>query len=247
MQAHENRLIQALSPENRSTLLDAADPRSLKQGTVLVEPDEPNRYVYFLTSGLASQIVTVRDGGSADVGLIGVEGMAGGTALLGSVLPLSRCLMQTDGTVLRVAFDTMQRLFAVSPELRGCVLELMQYQMITLNQIVACNTLHRASERLARWLLMASDRMGSETITLTQESIAAMLGTRRTTVALVAGSLQRSGMIRYSRGVVRILDRQQLQDAACDCYAVITRLSDNLYRRSPSPFTRTYGNAQDGL
>ncbi len=229
MQSLENRLIEALSPKGRRGVLEMARHIILPQNTVLYEPDEPNPYTYFLTSGLASQLVTVKDGGTAEVGLTGAEGMVGAFALLGSVLPITRCRMQTDGAALRIATDDMRRLFAESAEIRGCVLEVVQYQMITLNQLAACNTLHRASERLARWLLIASDLTGSDTVTLTQESLAAMLGTRRTTVALMAGSLQRSGMIQYRRGIVKIADRDALTHAACDCYQVLTRIVSQLY------------------
>ena len=125
----------------------------------------------------------------------------------------------------------MRKLFAESTELRNCILESVQQQSLTLNQIAACNKLHHASERLARWLLTASDYTESDTVHLTQESLAAMLGTRRTTVALVAGSLQRSGLIRYRRGVVEILDREALTEAACNCYGIAARLVNQLYRR----------------
>jgi CRP-like cAMP-binding protein len=103
-------------------------------------------------------------------------------------------------------------------------------QMLMLEQIAGCNKLHQATERLARWLLTAADRLNSDAVNLTQEAISQMLGTRRTTVALVAGTLQRSGIIGYRRGLVKILDRQALIDAACDCYGITSKLVSNLYR-----------------
>ena len=226
----QNRLMEALTPESRRMLLALAKRVDLSQGATLYEPDESAEYAYFLTSGVASMTVTVPNGGSAEIGMVGSEGVTGVFDLLGSFQPVANCFMQTNGSALRVPMADLRRLFHEIPEIRNCILEAIQQQMLTVSRIAACNKLHRASERLARWLLMASDRTGSDVVSLTQESLAAMLGTRRTTVALVAGTLQRSGMIRYRRGTVSIMDRESLVSAACDCYAVVTRLADQLYR-----------------
>ncbi len=241
MEESRNRLIEALSPESCRKLLAVARRVELPQGAVLFEPDEPNGYVHFLISGLASHVVTVPDGGSAEITMQGRESAVGALDLLGPNTPVARCYMQVDGAGLRVPLSDMRTLFAESPEIRGLILESIQQQTLTVNQISACNKLHRASERLARWLLTAADRTGSDRVHLTQESLAAMLGTRRTTVALVAGTLQRSGMIRYRRGVVKIMDREALSEAACDCYGIVSRLVDRLYQRKPSPSLQVAG------
>lgn len=137
--------------------------------------------------------------------------------------------MQVAGGGLRVAVADLRRLFLDSEEFRSRILEALQLQMLMVDQIAGCNKLHQASERLARWLLTAADRVNSETVCLTQEAISQMLGTRRTTVALVAGTLQRSGMIGYRRGLVKIVDRPALTEAACDCYGITRKLVDGLY------------------
>jgi CRP-like cAMP-binding protein len=125
----------------------------------------------------------------------------------------------------------VRELFFKSHEIRSHVLSCVQQQAMTTSQIAACNNAHEAEPRLARWLLMVQDRTNEDTFQLTQEFLAEMLGTRRTTVALAAGALQRSGFIEYSRGKVTIRSRRDLEQAACDCYAVTKRLLDNLYKK----------------
>lgn len=232
--SNTNTLIEALTPAAQDQLLSAARLMELPQPMLLAEAGRPTTHVYFLTEGVASFVVSVRDGGSAEIGMAGREGIVGVTGLIGSDVPVANCLMQTDGAGYRLTIADMQRLFQSSAEIRTLVLQSMQQQMTALSQIAACNRLHQAAERLARWLLTAADRLGSETVCLTQESVSQMLGTRRTTVALVAGELQRRGMIRYQRGRVHIVDRPGLTHAACDCYGITRKLVDDLYR---NPFT----------
>jgi CRP-like cAMP-binding protein len=123
----------------------------------------------------------------------------------------------------------MRTIFDDSAEARERILQFLQGQMQISSQLSACNKLHEAEARLARWLLMASDRAQTEKLNLTQEFLAEMLGSQRTTVALVAGTLQRAGFIDYSRGRVRILDRDGLVSAACDCYGVTEKILHNLF------------------
>ena len=156
--------------------------------------------------------------------------MVGGISLLGSALAPSQSFVQVAATGYRVPFAAMKRLFLSSEELRSRILECVQQNAMTTSQIAACNNAHEAEPRLARWLLMVQDRTQEDTFQLTQEFLSEMLGKRRTTVALAAGALQRSGFIEYSRGKVTILSRQALETAACDCYAVTKRLFLALYR-----------------
>lgn len=137
--------------------------------------------------------------------------------------------MQVDGTGMRIRFKQLQQDFMAVPELHARVLQNVQYEALTLAQLSACNRLHEVEERLARWLLMVADRIGSHTLPLTQEFLGEMLGTRRSTVTVSAGTLQRAGLIEYRRGHVRILDRDSLEEAACECYRIVQRLHRNLY------------------
>lgn len=224
-----NRLLDALTPASGAQLIAQAKLVDLPQGTLLSKADEAIHYAYLLTEGVASYVVGARDGGSAEIGMNGTEALIGAPALLGVYAPVANCLMQVNGAGYRIPISDLRRTFGESPEIRHLALQSVQQQMLTLSQIAGCNRLHQASERLARWLLTAADRLETDTVSLTQETLSQMLGTRRTTVALVAGALQRTGLIRYRRARVKIVDRPGLIEAACDCYNITKRLVDDLY------------------
>jgi CRP-like cAMP-binding protein len=224
-----NRLLDALSPNARNRLLSISTTVRLPHGAVLFEANEQNTHAYFLTAGMASLVVNLEDGGTVEVGTIGNEGVVGLSAILGQSPHVARCYTQIAGTGLRVPVEDLRRAFAESEEIRDRLLESFQLQTLAMSQIAACNKLHQASERLARWLLTAADRMESDTVALTQEELSQMLGTRRTTVALVAGLLQRDGLIQYRRGRVTILDRARMETCACDCYRITARLMKETY------------------
>jgi CRP-like cAMP-binding protein len=224
-----NLLLAALSPAARNSLLPRLKPVSLPLRTVLYEPDEAPRYAHFITSGIASIVSTMSDGASAEVGIWGKEGLVESFHLLGRAKIPSRCFIQMEATALRIPFKELQREFMEHEGLRGCVLQCVQSQVFILGQLAACNRLHEAEERLARWLLMVSGRVVSDTFFLTQEFVANMLGARRTTVTAAAGALQRRGLIQYSRGRIRIVDSAGLENAACECYQTIRNLYKNFY------------------
>ena len=225
-----NLLLDALSPDLRRAVLEMCRPVDLPLRTLLHEQGEMPVYGYFLCSGVASMVVSMAEGGSAEVGLIGREGVIGAMHILGPTPTPAQCFIQLEGTGLRLRLADLRTVFQTSAEFRGRVLECVQQQAVTLEQVAACNKLHETEERLARWLLMSRDRADQDTMTMTQEFLADMLGTRRTTVTLVAGSLQRRGLIDYRRGKVTILDRAALEAAACDCYGVIKEALTNLYK-----------------
>jgi CRP-like cAMP-binding protein len=188
-------------------------------------------YAHFLTSGVASLVVMTRSGGTAEVGLIGREGVVGGFHALGPAPAPTDCMMQMAGAALRIPLRDLRDAVNASEEIRRRILEMAQEETASLSQIAGCNRLHEAEPRLARWLLMAMDRTGCDVLNFTQEFLANMLGAQRTTVTVIAGELQRRGVIQYSRGKVRILDRAGLEAAACDCYPVLKELYANLYKR----------------
>lgn len=225
-----NRLLDALSPDVRQTVVAMCRPMELPLRTLLHDQSEMPAYAYFMSSGIASVVVSMPEGGSAEVGLIGREGVVGATHILGPTPAPASCFMQMAGQALRIKLEDLRSLFLKEGELRRRVLEFVQQQTVTLEQIAACNKLHEAEARLARWLLMSRDRSDHDTMTMTQEFIADMLGTRRTTVTLVAGSLQRRGLIDYRRGKVTMTDRAGLEAAACDCYKVIKDAMAALYK-----------------
>ena len=215
-----NLLLGMLPAQTRSSLLSILEPVSLPIATVLFEPDEAPRHVHFLTSGMASIVTQMEDGDSAEVGSVGREGVPESMHLLGAALVPSRCFMQIGGTALRADFKELEQIFLRDGNLRRQVLRFVQCQNLILGQLVACNRLHGVEERLARWLLMAEDRIGNPTLRLTQEFLAEMIGVRRSTITAAAGVLQRKGMIVCRRGEIRIADRKGPEETACECYAV---------------------------
>lgn len=224
-----NKLLEVLSSESRNRILALARQVSLPIRTPLYSSGELAPFVYFMTSGIASVVIELVDGGSAEVALVGREGMVGVMDLLGPARTPARCFIQMEATAYRVPMADMKKIFLDSEEVRARMLELVQQQSLSMSQLAACNKLHESEPRLARWLLMVQDRVESDELNLTQEFLAQMLGTQRTTVVMVAGALQRSGMITYSRGKVTILSRESLENVACDCFGVVQRLYANLY------------------
>lgn len=230
--APSNRLLVALSAASRARLTPFLKAVSLPLRAPLYEPRQEPAYAYFMTSGLASVVTPMIDGGTAEVELIGQEGVVGALHLLGSAPVQTKSFIQLAGTGLRINLAELRRAFQTSDEIRNRLLELVQTQALTVSQMTGCNRLHEAEGRLARWLLMAQDRTQSDVLHLTQEFLAEMLGTQRTTVTSVAGSLQRSGLIEYQQGRVRIPDTALLETAACECYGVARTLHRNLYNKA---------------
>lgn len=228
--ASTNKLLDALSPASRELILGSSRLVDLPVRTVLLQADEPPQYFYFPIAGIASVVVELEEGGVAEAAIIGREGAVGGMHLLGPALSQTRCFMQMGGAGYRIRFSLMKKLFLESEEIRSRILELVQQQSLTVSQLAACNKLHEAEPRLARWMLMVRDRVQQDTLHLTQEFLAEMLGTQRVTVVMAAGALQRSG-ITYRRGKITILSVEQLEDAACDCYKVAHKLFTGLYQQ----------------
>lgn len=202
-----NVLIDALPEETRRKLLKQATQVNLPVRKSLYEPGDPPKFVHFLTSGIASVVTTMVDGSTSEVGTVGREGAPQAVHLLGRLHVPTRCFMQIGGTALRTEFGVLQRLFRADDALREQILVYAQYQSLMLSQIAGCNRLHDVTGRLARWLLMVQDRTGNTLLRLTQEFLAQMIGSQRTTVSEVAGGLQDRGLIEYARGSIKILDR----------------------------------------
>lgn len=219
-----NYILDSLPATDREILLAAAERVELPLGTVLFEPHQTPRYGHFLTEGLSSSINLMATGTDIEVGLGSMEAVPEAVFLLGPVLGDFRCVMQVPGTAYRIEFRTLQRLFSENAALRSAILRYVQFQMLTGTQLTSCNRLHEVEERLARWLLTVCDLIHDSEMRLTQEFIACMLGTRRSSVTIAAGSLQRSGLIEYSRGHIRILQPESLREAACECYDATRRL-----------------------
>jgi CRP-like cAMP-binding protein len=229
--SHEssNLLLESLSPKYRAALLSRMRTVTLPAREVMYERDESPNFAQFLTGCIASIVGTMSSGASAEVGIWGKEGMVECFHLLGSARIPTRCFMQVEGTALRIPFKDIQKEFRENDEMRECMLQSVQSQGAILSQLAACNRLHEAEERLARWFLMVRDRIERDNFYLTQEFLAVMLGSRRTTVTAAAGALQRKGLIRYSRGRIHIVDPSGLEKEACECYATVREIYQNFY------------------
>jgi CRP-like cAMP-binding protein len=227
----KNLFLSRLSPMARELLLSSSTQVILPLRASLYEAEQTPTHAYFITSGIASIVTAMPDGGTAEVGLIGTEGLVGSFHLLGPAQVFTDCFIQLEATALRIPLSKLRQMFHSSEEIRNRVLEFVQSQALSLGQLAGCHRLHEAEERLARWLLMAQDRVQSNDLHFTQEFLAMMLGSRRTTVTAVAGELQRKGLIEYRRGHVKVLDREALEEAACDCYRIIKQLYVDLYKQ----------------
>lgn len=224
-----NLFLSSLSPASRDSLTSRSTFVELPLRTLLYEEECTPRHAYFLTSGVASIITPMSNGESVEVGFIGHEGVVGSLHLLGPATPSTRCMMQLAGSALRIPYPELQKTFANSDEIHMRILEFVQGHAVMVGQIAGCNRLHNAEQRLIRWLLTAQDRTQNSVLEFTQEYLAEMIATQRTSVTTIARTLQRRGFISYSRGAIVVLNRSGLERAACDCYAITKRLYIRLY------------------
>jgi CRP-like cAMP-binding protein len=199
---------------------------------IIHEAGEKIEFAYFLNQGLASLVVLTSDGRSVEVAIVGREGVVGMPLAVGLHRGPYRSIMQIPGTGVRIKSELLEERLQEMPELRLVMNRFVLVQGLQIAQIAACNRLHEIDQRLARWLLMCQDRVDSELLPVTHEFLAQMLGTGRPSVSLAAGMLQKSGTIDNTRGTVRILNRAQLESAACECYKAIQQFNKTLIRPS---------------
>ncbi len=218
-----NQILLGLPPEELQLLLPKLEFMRLKMHHVLHEPGDTLKSAYFCNSGLVSILSVLPDGKSVEVGLVGKEGFIGLPLVAGFRTAPTRAIVQIEGSVFRVDGATLTSLLRQCPTLERRLQQFSQVMAMQVTQIAACNRLHEVNERLARWLLMSADRIESNSVPLTQELIAQMLGTRRSSVTVAAGMLQRAGLIAHSRGDVKIVDRKKLEETACECYGIMLR------------------------
>jgi CRP-like cAMP-binding protein len=222
----QNAILLSLPPDEFDTLLPKLFFGELPKHALLNEIAQPIEWGYFINSGLASFLNVMADGKSVEVGLSGKEGFVGLPLLGGFSTSPSRALMQVDGSAFRISAVDMQDALKTCPSLDRSLQRFSQLLGMQAMQIAACNRLHEVDQRLARWLLMSQDRLVGDVLSLTQETLASMLGTRRASVTEAAGILQKAGLITYRRGDVKIDDRRGLEAAACECYGTMRRLTD---------------------
>jgi CRP-like cAMP-binding protein len=220
--ALHNRLLVALNSSDWHRLELNLQLVHLRPGHVLAEPGEPTQDIWFPETCIVALTVYMEGGSTAEVGILGCDGMVGYPAALGDRCSLARALVQVPGDALHLPLKPMLAAFEASPSFRHLLLRYIGALHAELLQSAACHALHPAELRLARLLLMFQDRgSGDVVVPLTHELLAGMLGVQRTTVTAAAGALQRAGLIAYRHGTIEILDRARLEEAACECYHVI--------------------------
>jgi CRP-like cAMP-binding protein len=218
-----NSILLDLPPAERNQVFPKLELVRLQLHQVVHEAGETVKSGYFVNSGMMSVLAVQRDGKSVEVGLIGSEGFVGLPLLVGYRTSPTRVVTQGDGTAYRGEAGALQQLFPQCPVLVQQLNRFAQRLAMQTTQLAACNRLHDVEERLARWILMSQDRIRTDNLPLTQEFLSQMLGTRRSSVTVSAGLLQKAGLISYTRGQVTILNRKKLEDAACDCYGIVQK------------------------
>jgi CRP-like cAMP-binding protein len=221
-QAVKNKLLLSLAEEERRVVFPKLAFLPLPLGTKLTEKGDRIREAYFLNDGLASVLNVMESEKSIEVGLCGSEGFVGLPLLVGFTSSPAQIIMQIEGSGFKISAGDLTKCLRQCPGLMISLSRFAQEMSVQSAQVAACNRLHEIDERLARWLLMSQDRLGGNVVPLTQDYLSHMLGTRRASVTVAAGMLQKAGLITYKRGAVTIEDRTRLQEAACECYGVLT-------------------------
>lgn len=217
-----NRLLASLSPPVRDRLVADLVPVTLQRNKTLHNAGERVDTIYFLETGICSVVVSMEDGTTVEVGIIGRDGFVGLPAILGTGQSSNRSFIQLPGAGYSIPAKKLhEHLAEPSGELRTWMYRGVQGLLTQTAQTAACNRVHELEERLARWLLMCQDRVQADQIPITHEFLAMMLGTRRSTVTVTAGVLHKSGLIDYSRGNLTVLNRRGLEDVACECYSIV--------------------------
>ena len=223
-----NEILKGLSREDYAPMRTHLTRVRLVQGQILHEAGERIEHAYFLEEGIVSMVAQVDDQGAptgigmTEIGMTGREGMVGLPVLLqADALSFSRSLVQLPGVALRIPAPALRDLVVRAPELRRRLYRALHILMSTISQTAACNSRHTLPERLARWLLIAHDRVEGDDLPLTQEFLSIMLGVRRSGVTVASAALERNGLLRHNRGRVTITDRDGLERASCNCYAQV--------------------------
>ena len=225
----QNYLLAALPDADYERLLPDLEQVPLELGLALYESGSQQEYVYFPVASIVSLLYVMRDGPSAEIAVVGNEGVVGVALFMGGESTPSRAVVQSAGYAYRLKGSHLKREFERGGPLQYLLLRYTQSLITQMAQTAVCNRHHAVEQQLCRWLLLSLDRLPSNELTMTQALIANMLGVRREGVTEAAGKLQAEGLIHYSRGKITVLDRPKLEARVCECYAVVKRESDRLF------------------
>jgi CRP-like cAMP-binding protein len=228
----QNHLLAAFSAAEQERLYPHLQLVTMPLGTVLYESGDVLRHVYFPTDSIVSLLYVLADGASAEISVVGNEGLIGIALFMGGETTPSRAIVQSAGFAYRLVGQKLKDEFHRSGELQLLLLRYTQALITQMAQTAVCNRHHSVDQQLCRWLLLSLDRLSSNQLVMTQELIANMLGVRREGVTEAAGKLDKLGVIRYARGRITVLDRPKLEELCCECYAVVKKESDRLLPRA---------------
>jgi CRP-like cAMP-binding protein len=223
-----NKILLSISDSDYSSLRPHLEYVNLPNHLLLHEAGGKLEFAYFPNRGLISLVVVMKDGKTAEAGIVGNEGFTGTLAAVGLSRSPLQAVVQITGDGFRVEVGALQNTLESAPHLQLMLNSYAQIRGLQVAQTAACNRLHDIEQRLARWLLMTQDRVDSESLPITHDFLATMLGTTRPSVSLAAGILQRKKLIEYTRGAVKIVNRKKLEDSACECYGVIRQYDGEL-------------------
>jgi CRP-like cAMP-binding protein len=223
-----NKLLAALPSEVRERLLPHLELVPLKLAASVYEAGGKQPYVYFPTDSIVSLLYVMKDGASAEIAVVGNEGLVGISLFMGGETTPSRAVVQSAGHAYRLRAKALKSEFEFGGALQHLLLRYTQALITQMAQTAVCNRHHSIEQQLCRWLLLSADRLPTNVLTMTQDLIANMLGVRREGVTASAGKLQDAGVIRYSRGRITIEDRPRLEKRVCECYAVVKKEFDRL-------------------
>jgi CRP-like cAMP-binding protein len=224
--AIQNSILLSLPGKECDSVFEKCQFVELPKHTVINEMGAPIKFCYFINGGLASILSVMTTGKSVEVGLVGKEGFVGLALTAGFTTSPTRAVMQVGGSAFRISAADLRDCLRKCPTLEMALNRFSQTLTLQATQVAACNRVHEVDQRLARWLLMSLDRLDGVDVPLTQDSLASMLGTRRASVTVAAGILQKAGLITYRRGDLKIDDRIGLEKASCECYEALKRQNE---------------------
>ena len=224
----QNHLLAALPAEDYARLLPDLELIAMPLGWAVYESGGHMGYLYFPTTSIVSLLYVMESGASAEIAITGNEGLVGISLFMGGESTPSRAVVQSAGNGYRLKASILKREFALGGHLQHLALRYTQALLTQMAQTAVCNRHHALEQQLCRWLLLSLDRLQGDEVQMTQELIANMLGVRREGVTEAAGKLQADGIIQYSRGHIKILDRAKLEKRVCECYAVVKKEFDRL-------------------
>lgn len=230
----KNYLLSSLEGEELKRVLESIESMDFKLGEVIYEAGDKMDYAYFPTTAIVSLLYIMENGGTAEIGIVGNDGVLGVSLFLGGDSTSSRAIIQSAGSMCRMKAADLRGAFKLGGRFQELLLRYTQALMTQISQTAVCNRLHAVEEQLCRWLLLSHDRLDSDKLVMTHDLISNMLGVRREGITLAAKKLATRKLIKNTRGTIEVLDRQGLEEAACECYQIVNTEYNRLMGRGIS-------------